>query len=794
MRVPAPSPGVAARARAAARLPNAAMAASDLTESGARTTPDEFELLQRQLKAMPDEVGCMRSFYDKDQRCFAITRPTPRRASVTTTCFALLAVAADPSGWRSLASSTADDASRVRLDEVCQQMLRVADWRPDDAWQASLIVHASRAVDPAATCLQSSSAIRGRFAGAIEALLDPVDDAERAADAPRSAYIRFWGAQALISLLGAPPDFLSASLPEEMLPPRAADRAARTLERAAAAAYDEVCRQLAFRYADDGNSHDTIVLAYSLMTYVLVSDALASAPQTAGRRERARDAAGPSSALPPRNPKLVRAALGAVFAGQRADGLWDQGQPIFESRGSGNDVGNAYVFAPDMVASLLETVDRTAFGEHLPSLRRHLVWLGEHTVEDVALLDDGAWGAIRGWRSNHLPPEGGPLGWPTAQAARCIARVRRLSRDLMCDRVIAELGGRPAARPARRPFADGPTGPSGGGSAAGWDRLLDSDLPNSGNQTLKATLERRMLRPLLALADADAAGASALGRPPCADGCAVDPGDDGDAAPAPPPPPAASRTALEAAASYSAILFGPPGTAKTTVVAAIADWLGWALVTVDTSVFLANGLPNVARTMSDVFDKLQALENTVVLFDEVEEFCLDRNNDALSMESRMLTTAMLTKLADLRASRRVAFFIATNRLLALDAAVTRPGRFDLQLCVGTPNLAARMGRFGTRARDRGLDADLGACAARAFESMLQRRWEAEAQFLTFLETERLAAEAVALAASYSTDPDDDLGAELETRFDELLDSQVDVMTVRGPVREDFLSSMRLTRA
>ena len=57
----------------------------------------------------------------------------------------------------------------------------------------------------------------------------------------------------------------------------------------------------------------------------------------------------------------------------------------------------------------------------------------------------------------------------------------------------------------------------------------------------------------------------------------------------------------------------------------------------------------------------------------------------------MLTTAMLTKLADLRGGRRVAFFIATNRLTALDAAVTRPGRFDLQLFVGTPNLPGERG-------------------------------------------------------------------------------------------------------
>ena len=34
---------------------------------------------------------------------------------------------------------------------------------------------------------------------------------------------------------------------------------------------------------------------------------------------------------------------------------------------------------------------------------------------------------------------------------------------------------------------------------------------------------------------------------------------------------------------------------------------------------------------------------TIILFDEIEEFCLDRENPSLGMESRMLTTAMLTQ-------------------------------------------------------------------------------------------------------------------------------------------------------
>ena len=84
------------------------------------------------------------------------------------------------------------------------------------------------------------------------------------------------------------------------------------------------------------------------------------------------------------------------------------------------------------------------------------------------------------------------------------------------------------------------------------------------------------------------------------------------------------------------------------VAGAVARRLGYGFVTVDTASFLADGLGSVAARISRVFERLLALERCVVLFDEVEEFALDRSNDALQMESRMLTTAMLTQLAELR--------------------------------------------------------------------------------------------------------------------------------------------------
>ena len=85
-------------------------------------------------------------------------------------------------------------------------------------------------------------------------------------------------------------------------------------------------------------------------------------------------------------------------------------------------------------------------------------------------------------------------------------------------------------------------------------------------------------------------------------------------------------------------------------------------------------------------------------------------------------------------------------------------------------------------------------AERAFASLLAARWERDAMFLTFLETERLAADAVAATVLACSDGE---GCPTEDEFLEvygsLLDQQVPVMTVRGSVRQEFVDSMRLSR-
>lgn len=213
--------------------------------------------------------------------------------------------------------------------------------------------------------------------------------------------------------------------------------------------------------------------------------------------------------------------------------------------------------------------------------------------------------------------------------------------------------------------------------------------------------------------------------------------------------------------------------------------MGWDFLVIDTSVFLADGLTKIASRINYVFKRLQALQNCVILFDEIEEFCLDRETPGLGMESRMLTTAMLTAINDLRRAKRSIFFVATNRLRAFDSAITRPGRFDMQLFVGTPNLNARCIQFQQKLDLLSLPIDKKERAKTQFHSFLQSVWQEDAMYMNYLEGMQFASRCADIVAS---------GAKLTDEvMSSILKSQAAVMTVRGSLRDEYDASMNLSR-
>ena len=139
----------------------------------------------------------------------------------------------------------------------------------------------------------------------------------------------------------------------------------------------------------------------------------------------------------------------------------------------------------------------------------------------------------------------------------------------------------------------------------------------------------------------------------------------------------------------SAILFGPPGTSKTTLIRSLADAIDWKYVEVHASHFVAEGLALVQKTADKIFKQLLELDHTVVLFDEIDELVRERDieKDAFG---RFLTTSMLPKLAQLWDARKILYFVATNHINYFDSAIIRSHRFDALILVSPPSFAAKI--------------------------------------------------------------------------------------------------------
>jgi len=102
------------------------------------------------------------------------------------------------------------------------------------------------------------------------------------------------------------------------------------------------------------------------------------------------------------------------------------------------------------------------------------------------------------------------------------------------------------------------------------------------------------------------------------------------------------------------------------------------------------------------------------------------------------------------------FIVATNRLRSFDAAVTRPGRFDMLLFVGTPNLSSRIDRLKQKLAVLNLSRSQQDDVIMKVHQYLSQHWQ-ELRFLTFAENESFLTTVVNFVVSCKIIDDDDDG-------------------------------------
>ncbi len=150
-------------------------------------------------------------------------------------------------------------------------------------------------------------------------------------------------------------------------------------------------------------------------------------------------------------------------------------------------------------------------------------------------------------------------------------------------------------------------------------------------------------------------------------------------------PELAARHAVEQPKAI--VLFGPPGTGKTTFAKGIASRLGWPFVEIQPSEIGAEGAERQAKLLAETFDRLLELPEAVVFVDEVEDIASIRHEER--RVSPNITNEFLKQIPRMRESPHHLLVCATNSVGMLDPAFLRPGRFDYVLPVGPPNDEAR---------------------------------------------------------------------------------------------------------
>jgi transitional endoplasmic reticulum ATPase len=163
------------------------------------------------------------------------------------------------------------------------------------------------------------------------------------------------------------------------------------------------------------------------------------------------------------------------------------------------------------------------------------------------------------------------------------------------------------------------------------------------------------------------------------------------------------------------VLFGPPGTGKTTFAKGIASRLGWPFVEIEPSELVDEGPEHEGRLLARAFERLLQLPSAVVFVDEVEDLASIRHDERRVSPS--VTNEFLKQIPRFRVVPHHLLVCATNWVGRLDPAFLRPGRFDYVLPVGPPDEHARAAiwrRYVAEISDQDIDVDALVDATRYF--------------------------------------------------------------------------------
>ncbi|MGQ9406549.1 ATP-dependent zinc metalloprotease FtsH [Mycolicibacterium gilvum] len=174
--------------------------------------------------------------------------------------------------------------------------------------------------------------------------------------------------------------------------------------------------------------------------------------------------------------------------------------------------------------------------------------------------------------------------------------------------------------------------------------------------------------------------------------------------------------ALGAKIPKGVLLYGPPGTGKTLLARAVAGEAGVPFFTISGSDFVEMFVGVGASRVRDLFEQAKQNSPCIIFVDEIDAVGRQRGAGLGGGhdEREQTLNQLLVEMDGFGDRQGVILIAATNRPDILDPALLRPGRFDRQIPVSSPDLAGRRAVLKVHSQGKPIaeDADLEGLAKR----------------------------------------------------------------------------------
>lgn len=151
------------------------------------------------------------------------------------------------------------------------------------------------------------------------------------------------------------------------------------------------------------------------------------------------------------------------------------------------------------------------------------------------------------------------------------------------------------------------------------------------------------------------------------------------------------------------LLYGKPGTGKTLIAKAIAGEAGVPFISMSGSEFIEMFAGLGASRVRKLFEKARKMAPCIVFIDEIDAIGARRSgNSGAETENNQTLNQLLVEMDGFSSEETIIVLAATNRPEMLDKALLRPGRFDRQVTIPTPDMKGREAILKIHAKDKKL--------------------------------------------------------------------------------------------